>query len=68
MPKAFLTLLREKEKYKSVALLTPDEMKKQFDTALELHVKNKISEKNVFSLNLNLAQLIYQKTASYGLD
>ena len=60
-----LFLSPQRDNRKSVALLTPDEIKKQFDNALELHVKNKISEKNVFSLNLNLAQLIYQKTSSY---
>ena len=54
------------ESKKKTQLLSEEEIKKQYDYAMELHVKNKISEKNVFKLNLNLASFIYQKSLSYA--
>ena len=41
-------------------ILTADEMKDQYERAMKLHMSNKINEKNVYQLNLNLIDCIHQ--------
>ena len=42
-------------------ILTADEMKDQYERAMKLHMSNKINEKNVYQLNLNLIDCIHQE-------
>ena len=43
-------------------ILTADEMKDQYERAMKLHMSNKINEKNVYQLNLNLIDCIHQES------
>ena len=45
-------------------ILTADEMKDQYERAMKLHMSNKINEKNVYQLNLNLIDCIHQESFS----
>ena len=44
-------------------ILTADEMKDQYERAMKLHMSNKINEKNVYQLNLNLIDCIHQESS-----
>ena len=42
-------------------------MKDQYERAMKLHMSNKINEKNVYQLNLNLIDCIHQESFSIHL-
>ena len=41
--------------------MSADQIQDQYEYAMKLHMGNKINDKNVFSLNLNLAACIFQR-------
>ena len=41
--------------------MSADQIQDQYEYAMKLHMGNKINDKNVFSLNLNLASCIFQR-------
>ena len=52
---------RLQSRNETTVFLSENQIEDQYEYAMKLHMGNKINDKNVFSLNLNLAACIFQR-------
>ena len=49
------------QKTLSTNFLSENQIQDQYEYAMKLHMGNKINDKNVYSLNLKLAEVLFQR-------
>ena len=52
---------RLQSRNETTVFLSENQIEDQYEYAMKLHMGNKINDKNVFSLNLKLAEAIFQR-------